>query len=184
MTNLNLFSDVDENPPIIIPPQFISKFQGIIDEIYQEVEQDDVLKLDVISTYLKIFLIECQRIRNLNWESSQKDAPINHLWIKRFKELVDLHYKELHQVRDYAEKMNITPNHLNTVINKTIGTTAKNYILNRIILEAKRMVYYTDLSLKGIAFELGFNDPAYFSKVFYKRNGNSFKEFKKQANIK
>jgi AraC-like DNA-binding protein len=182
MTDLNLFSDVDENPPIVIPSQSTSKFQGVVDKIYHEMEQDDVLKWDVIGTYLKIFLIECQRIRNMDWESSHQSVPTNHLLTKKFKELVDQHYKELHQVKYYAEKMNITSNHLNTVIGKTIGTNAKKFILNRIMLEAKRMVYYTDLSLKEMAFELGFNDPAYFSKLFHKQNGNSFNEFKKQAN--
>ena len=182
MTDLNLFSDVDENVPVYIPAQYRYKFESIIDNIYREVEQDEELKLDMISTYLKMFMIEFQRVKNktIGKNENNIETPANRLLIKEFKKLVERNYKELHQVSAYASKMNITPSYLNSVIIKTIGTNAKDFIMNRIMLEAKRMVYYSSLSLKEIAFELGFNDPAYFSKLFYKRNGIRFKDFKKQ----
>ena len=183
MTELNLFSDVDDNSPLFIPDQYRSKFQSIIDNIYHEVEKDDELKLDIIGSYLKIFMLEFQRVKTMTMGNSEQSAgtPTSRLLIREFNRLVNQHYKELHQVNAYALRMSITPSHLNNVISKTLGTTAKDFIINRIMLEAKRMIYYSGLNLKEIAYELGFNDPAYFSKLFYKRNGVRFKDFKTKS---
>ena len=180
IANLRLFADADEYPPLIIPAGSIKKIQSIIDTICGEVENDNILKDEAIGTHLKLLFIECHRIRNSELSESQQEGSVTHFLVKQFRELVDQNYRTLHKVSDYAQSMHITPNHLNEVIRQSIGTTAKEYILKRIFLEAKRLAFFTDLGLKDIALELGFNDPAYFSRSFKKYQGVNFAEFKAQ----
>lgn len=79
----------------------------------------------------------------------------------------------------YADKMNISAVYLNEVIRKVCGISASEYIKREIILAAKRMLYYTSFSIKQIAESLGFDDPAYFSRLFSETAGVSPKTFRK-----
>jgi YesN/AraC family two-component response regulator len=89
----------------------------------------------------------------------------------RFKQMVQAHYKELKQVRDYASQLHITPLYLNEIAKEITGFSASYWIHQQIMLEAKRLLYYTDLDIKQIAFELGYEDHAYFSRFFKKHSG-------------
>ena len=84
----------------------------------------------------------------------------------------------MHQVKDYVGKLNVSPNYLNEVIKSVMGISAKEYIQNRIVLEAKRMVLFTQKSYKEIGFDLGFDDPSHFSKFFKINAGLSLVQFK------
>ena len=99
--------------------------------------------------------------------------------LRAFKNRVNTDYKTEHSTSYYAEKLNITPDHLNRTIKSTIGKTAKEYIQSRIITEAKRLLYFSELSTKEIGFELGFNEPANFSAFFKKATSFSPSTFQK-----
>jgi AraC-like DNA-binding protein len=98
---------------------------------------------------------------------------------KRFLALLDKQYRQKRMVTEYAEELAVTPNHLNDVVKKVTGFTASHQIQQRIIMEAKRQAVYTDVSMKEIAYMLGFDDVAHFSKFFKTGAGESFSEFKK-----
>jgi AraC-like DNA-binding protein len=99
--------------------------------------------------------------------------------VQRFKNLVETRYQQWHQVRDYAGALNVSPNYLNEVIKSNIGVSAKDFIQNRLLLEAKRMAVFTGKSIKETAYDLGFEDPSYFSKFFRAGTGQSIIEFKR-----
>ena len=67
--------------------------------------------------------------------------------------------------------MHITPGHLNDVIKEVTGKNAKQFIDDRRILEAKRLLYWTEKPVKEIAWELGFDDAAYFTRYYKKETG-------------
>ena len=92
--------------------------------------------------------------------------------------MVDDRYSEWHQVQDYAAKIHITPKHLSQTVKQITGRSAKNMIQDRLELEAKRMLLHTELSIKEISFQLGFEDPLYFSGFFKKRAGVSPSSFR------
>jgi AraC-like DNA-binding protein len=179
ISNLNLFLTCDENPPIPVPRESKPVLQHITDNIFNEFKSDNVFRFEAISAQLNLFLIECNRISNLTRVATQPDFH-NHTLIKEFKKLVEQNFRSQHKVSYYSEQLHITAKHLNEVIKASIGRTAKEYILDRILLEAKRTAHFTDLSSKQIAFQLGFNDPAHFSKLFKKCQGISFTEYKAQ----
>lgn len=89
----------------------------------------------------------------------------------RFKKLVAEKYSTLKQVKDYAELLNISPLYLNEIVKEITGFPASYWISQEIILEAKRMLYYTTLDVKQVAYALGYEDHAYFSRFFKKHVG-------------
>lgn len=101
-----------------------------------------------------------------------------HQTLVRFKQLVQAHYKKLKQVQAYASKLHITPLYLNEIVKEITGFSASYWIHQEIMLEARRLLYYTDLDVKQIAFELGYEDHAYFSRFFKKNAGLTAGEFR------
>ena len=87
------------------------------------------------------------------------------MYIARFMELVNIHLKEQHTVSFYADKLCITPNYLNEITNMVLNTNAKQYIQDKIMDEAKRLLLYSNSSIAEIAFELNFSTVAYFVVV-------------------
>ena len=76
------------------------------------------------------------------------------------------HFIQYHKVNEYAELLNVTPNHLSETIKKITGKTAGEVIHQRLILEAKRRLLHSSISAKELAYALNFNDPSYFSRFF------------------
>ena len=92
--------------------------------------------------------------------------------VNKFAALVEQHFAKERSVSFYADQLHVHPNHLNAMVKSATGTTAKECIINRLLLEAKYLLHSTELSIKEIANEVGFDDPNYFS-AFFKRSENS-----------
>ena len=97
-----------------------------------------------------------------------------------FESLLEQHHLERWSVADYAEALAITPTHLNRITRAATGDTASHLILNRLIREARRNLVYTNLPVSTIAYTLGFEDPAYFSRVYTAATGVSPRAFRAQ----
>ncbi|WP_161568405.1 helix-turn-helix domain-containing protein [Flavobacterium cupreum] len=95
-----------------------------------------------------------------------------------FKQLVGEKIKESKQVQEYASLLNISPLYLNEIVKQITGFPASYWINQEILLEAKRMLYYTTLDVKQIAYELGYEDHAYFSRFFKKNTAMTALEFR------
>jgi len=89
----------------------------------------------------------------------------------RFKHIIRKHFKELKQVKEYASLLHITPLYLNEVMKEVTGFPASYWICQEIILEAKRLLAYSGKDIREIAWELGYEDHAYFSRFFKKNTG-------------
>lgn len=98
----------------------------------------------------------------------------------QFKQLIKQHYKVTKQVQQYAAMLNITPLYLNEIIRAVTGFSASHWIQQEVLLEARRLLYYTGLDVKQIAYGLGYEDHAYFSRFFKKNVGITAIEFRKK----
>jgi AraC family transcriptional regulator, transcriptional activator of pobA len=128
--------------------------------------------------YLGIMLAKCARWwRERMPDESARDAVQSDL-VQRFRALVDKHYLEFDQVRDYADKLRVTPGHLNDVVRTRSGTTASAMIDARLLLEAKRLLLHSTMSVKESGYTIGMKDPAYFTRWFKKLEGISPVEFR------
>jgi len=85
---------------------------------------------------------------------------------RKFKALLFRDYKHINRPSDYAKELNISTSYLNEAVKLTSGFTVSYWIQKMIIVEAKRLLYYTDHPVKKIAYELGYDDHAYFSRIF------------------
>lgn len=98
--------------------------------------------------------------------------------VYQFKQLVQARYRELKQVKDYASLLHISPLYLNEIVKQITGFPVSYWIQQTILLEAKRLLYYTQLDVKQIAFELGYEDHTYFSRFFKKNVNMTASEFR------
>ncbi|MEM7514217.1 MAG: AraC family transcriptional regulator [Bacteroidota bacterium] len=98
---------------------------------------------------------------------------------QRFVVLLEDHYKQEKSVSFYTEQLKLTAKHLNHVLKEILDSTAQDMIIDRVILEAKRMLTFTNSSVKEIAYELGYDNPYYFSRLFKVKMEMSPDEFRK-----
>lgn len=95
-----------------------------------------------------------------------------------FKVFVEKHLTDHLMVSDIAEKIGINSNGLYQIVKHYSGLSPKEFMINRLILEARRRLHYTETSsIKELAFDLGFNDPEYFSRLFKKVTGKPISLF-------
>jgi AraC family transcriptional regulator, transcriptional activator of pobA len=92
---------------------------------------------------------------------------------RKFKLLLQQHYKTIKSPADYAAMLNVSPAYLNECVKSTTGTPVSQWIHREIVLEAKRVLYYTDITVKELAFTLGYEDHTYFTRLFGKAAGIS-----------
>jgi AraC family transcriptional activator of pobA len=98
----------------------------------------------------------------------------------RFRAKVEQHFKQQWQVGQYAAALRVTPTRLNRLCLKVAGKSAFDIGQDRLMLEACRKLTYAPSGVASIAYELGFQDPAYFSRLFKKRLGLTPKQFRQQ----
>lgn len=176
--SLNLFQNYGQSPPLTPNKKQYDTIVNYAEQILTHYHSDADMKHLSIGSFLKLLLIECNNICSINPIESDVDTTGDNL-IRSFRKAVNEHYKKEHSTTYYAQMLHITPDHLNRTFRFKTGKTAKEFIQSRIITEAKRLLYFTELANKEIAYELGFNEPANFSAFFKRHTGESPSAFKK-----
>lgn len=100
--------------------------------------------------------------------------------IRQFNLLVEIHFKSKHKVSDYAALLNIAPKSIANIFSKYNYKSPLKVISERIVLEAQRLLQFSEKNMNEIALELGFVEASHFSKFFKKHNGVSPVHFKKE----
>lgn len=101
--------------------------------------------------------------------------------VQRYLALLEQHYRLPHPLGFYAERLNVTPDHLSRACRALLKQPALALLNERRMLEARRLLAYSALSVSAIAGELGYDDPAYFSKVFHRRVGSTPSRYRSQV---
>jgi AraC family transcriptional regulator, transcriptional activator of pobA len=172
------FSCEHVDPLAIAEEEDRKELEHLLEHIHDEFQEGRSFHEDAISAWLKLFLLNCRRILDRNPREKTTNTTGRSPIMRQFRELLDQHFQVWHKVSDYAGQLHITPNYLNEVVNQETGRSAKDYIVDRIMLEARRYATLDDLSAKEVAYNLGFEDPAHFSKIFKQHNGDSFSGFR------
>jgi len=146
-------------------------------EILNQILYVDKVKADteIILAYLNSLLVE------LNSAYFKNKEPINGLNTNlskfiEFKLVVETHLTEQPSINTIAEKLALTTNSLYRIVKEYSGISPKDFLTNRLMIEAQRKLHYSNLSVKELAYELGFNDPDYFSRLFKKCTGKTVSE--------
>jgi AraC family transcriptional regulator, transcriptional activator of pobA len=123
---------------------------------------------EITRAHLNIILLTLKQ--QAQTHKTEEDAGKRSL-VQQFRKLVNNNFTHDLPMAEYAGRLNITPNYLNSLCREREGKTATTIIQERVLLEAKRLLYGTGLSVKEIAFELNFASVAYFIRYFKKGSG-------------
>lgn len=99
-------------------------------------------------------------------------------YLQAFRRLVEEHLREHLPIERYAERLGISAAHLNALCRRLAGVSALQLISQRLLLEAKRNLVYTDMTVQEVSDQLGFSEPAYFSRFFKRGTGQSPRAFR------
>ena len=180
ISNINLFRAFGDAPPLSLDPKTSSKLWQIISDMDSCSVQYLHYQQRALGALLQLFLIYCNNAASLDQDQIQeKSASI--CILRDFKALVEKKYTHYHKVNQYASELNISAKHLSQMVKDITGKAAKDHIIDRLILEGKRLLIHTVLSIKEIAYELGFEEPLYFSSFFKKHVGTSPQQFKQKS---
>ena len=176
-----LFNNIFQMPYVPLDDGEKDAIGHLFKQIELELQLKDPSSEEMIRTYLKQIIIRATRIwkeQNLKKDkaiSLQADQEL----FRNFGRLVEIHFREKHRVADYAELLYLAPKTLANKFHKMQLENPNEIIKNRIVLEAKRLLHYTGASVKEIAYQLGYDDPAYFNRLFTQKAGVSPNQFRK-----
>lgn len=176
-----LFHNIFEIPFVELDNEENIIIQQLFQNIEHELESRDSSAEEMIRTYVKQIIIRATRKwKKQNLNNGSIKVPSNEVDIFRdFSRLLEIHFREKHNVSEYAELLHIAPKTLTHKFKSLQLESPNQLIINRIILEAKRLLIYTDKTVKEIAYNLGYEDPAYFNRLFTNKTGNTPAHFKK-----
>lgn len=172
LDSLPYYSHLRPSPYLVLDESLYNKIVGLFVEIQIEIANErDVhllraLLYEVLVLLQKAFPIETKK--PVNAESR----------VVRFQELVNEHFATETGVDFYADKLCVTPNYLNRIVQRTLGQTTKAYIQSRRIDEAKHLLRYSAMPIGLISDRLHFDTPSYFVRAFTKVTGQTPLQFR------
>lgn len=153
----------------------------LFNSISQEYMRSETGRELALESWVNILLTWLQR-RSLEKNDTTEFRSKGHVSFSRFSSLVEQHYHEQWSVQRYAQELGISVVRLNTICQQLCQQTALQFIHQRLLLEAKRNLLYTVMSIASISDRLGFNEQAYFSRFFKRLTGTTPNAFR-QAGI-
>jgi AraC family transcriptional activator of pobA len=176
-----LFNNIYNMPMTVLNVNDNKLIENLFVQINEELELKDSSEEEMIRTFLKQLLLRATRFwkkQQLGQEIASQDNEME--FFRQFSLLVEIHFKEKHTVADYADLLHLAPKTITHKF-KRLGLSQPNDIIkDRIILEAKRLLIHTTKTAKEVAYYLGYEDPAYFNRLFTIKTGDSPVTFRKK----
>ncbi|OXE98618.1 AraC family transcriptional regulator [Flavobacterium piscis] len=173
-----LFNNIYIEPSIQLTTQQHQLYCQLVDHIIDEIQQQNPSEI-VLRSYLQLVLAKSSSLKmTTEKQNFQKDEKMD-----QFKILLEENFLSLHKPSEYASLLYMTPNNFTKQCSKRFNKTPTQMIQERLILEAKKQLHLTRLSIKEIAYALKFQDEYYFSRVFKKMTKISPQTFRKTTGI-
>jgi AraC family transcriptional activator of pobA len=164
-----------------VPPDEAPRFEALIDALRAEVERPAGPESAELRRHLLAsVLLWAQRWREAQLEGRGASGPDVELH-REFVELLERDFATSHEAGHYAAELGTTTGTLSRLLTKLTGRSTKQLIMDRVILEAARLLRFSDLSIKEIAARLGFGDQFAFSKAFKRQRGEAPLDFRERA---
>lgn len=167
--------NIDENKAEF---QFIiSLIEKIREEIFSNLTEREIMLQSLFTTFLTSIFRITQAKNEEKIIQNQRNLSIFKQFIDRIKELK----KPQKMITEYANEIKITPIHLNRICKNVTQKTATQVVNDFFVTEAQKLLLHTSLSISEVAYQLNFEDAAYFSRLFKKNTGSSPKEFRENG---
>ena len=176
-----LFFGASQLPIIQISDDEVKQFEILWEMFSIEMESEDNLQIEMLQMMLKRYLILCTRLfkAQAQYPSKKIESDI----VREFNFLVEQHFKTKHSVSEYAELLNKSPKTLSNLFSKMSSKTPLQFIQDRIMLEAKRLLHHSKLQIQEVAYEVGYDDIQTFSRFFKTQEGKSPSEYKLKSTL-
>lgn len=165
-----ILNPINLNKTVSICPQLAENLIALLNEELKHTV--DKYQEGIAQSFLRILLFEIERQLTVIPYSSPNNIG------RKFYNTVELHFRENRNTEFYAKLLGINEKALSKEVKALTGRTPKRYIDSRIILEAKRLLSYSSLSIKEVGFELGFDEPTNFNKYFRKHSNITPAQFR------
>jgi AraC family transcriptional activator of pobA len=149
---------------LLLSPHDVAFLDDITIKLLEEFDHKLGWRNNMLLAYLRVLLIYVSRLYTEQF--NEDNSLVNRDLLKKFKSLVTEKSAECHDVATYAAMLHLSAGHFSELIKEQSGKSAIEHIHDRLLLEAKRMLFHSDSSIKEIAFELGFEDASYFNRFF------------------
>jgi len=136
-----------------------------VDRLIAEADRPGAGHNVAMRALLALLIVAIERTRPLPDGQANANGDRGILHAKAFRGLVDQRFRQTRRLADYAAELAISPTHLNRISRQVLGASALGVIERRVALEARRMLQFSTLSIKQIGADLGYEDPAYFTRV-------------------
>lgn len=161
------------SPYLLLDEALYNRIVGLYDSILIELHGSGKTDAHLLRAMLYEVLMLLQKATSVEATGTSETERV-----ARFRQLVNEHYLVESGVEFYADRLCVTPNYLNKLVRTTLGQSTKQYIQNRRIEEAKRLLRYTDLSVTDIAEHLNYDTATYFVRAFSRQTGMTPLQFR------
>ncbi len=171
------FFSTQNSPVVYLGGENKDRIQNLCKSVVEEYQVFSLLKRQKITSLIDIIYIELSRLSIDEDVSNNKKTNSYSLKFRALEEIIEANFQEEKSPQYYASELNVSPKHLNRITKEMVGKTTTDLITERVILEAKRMLIHAKQSFTEIADELGYEDYAYFSRVFKNKTGENPSDF-------
>lgn len=181
-TDYSILQVISASNSLHLSPQEAQAFDLCFEQLLQESSRHNRSdKSNHIFHFILLTLLSRinLKIRSLSNHLRDHYDSIDHNY-KKLILLIEEHYKERHELPFYAKQLRMTTRQLSQLTESETGETAKQLVNKRLMIEARRLLTFTNMSFKEIAFDLGYKEPAYFSRLFKRKTGQSPKVFRQE----
>ena len=171
------FLKLSENSVFLMTPEEQQSLEVDMQRMYSVFQNPHPYQERMLQGMLTSVLYNCKSIYE-RYKTTESHLSRGQVLTQKFQQLVDKLYVDSKNVGDYAQQLNVTPNYLTTTIKQITGKTAKDIIQQRVFLESKTMLSFTNLDVAEIAYRLNFQEPTHFTRFFKKYSGTTPNKFR------
>jgi AraC family transcriptional regulator, transcriptional activator of pobA len=167
------------SPPLIIGlhSYMEPELHYILQKIRSELSVKYDSQADLLRIWLRLFMTYLKK--QINPNETRLVLPRDMELANKFLKLLAANFTQKKMVSEYANDLQVTPNYLNQIVKRVSGFSARHHIQQFLIMEAKRLALTSSRNMKQIAYDLGFDDLAHFSRFFKNKSGVNFTDFKR-----
>jgi AraC family transcriptional activator of pobA len=173
------FSVSQNNPPLLIQDKGDDDFlRMLLQKGLNEFEKEEVSN-ETIHAILELLLLACNNLYPDELISVQKGK--GQIFVKNFLKLIEENYQKNLSITEYAKMLAVSPNHLTQMVKQITGKTSIELLQEKLIVETKRLLIHTNLTVSEISDRMNFDDQSYFTKYFKNKTGITPLQYRKQS---